>query len=72
MTMKKTVGTILMAAALATSFALSGCKTGDRESSGDHGSSDHVHKYVCKHHPEVVKSQPGNCPKCSMALTETH
>lgn len=70
--MTKTIRTILLAGALAATFGLSGCKTGDRESSGEHGSADHVHKYVCKHHPEVVKSEPGKCPKCSMTLTETH
>src|SRR5688572_16843114 len=25
--------------------------------------------YSCPHHPEVVSDQPGNCPKCDMALT---
>jgi Heavy metal binding domain len=25
--------------------------------------------YTCPHHPEVVSSQPGDCPKCGMALT---
>jgi hypothetical protein len=26
-------------------------------------------KYTCKHHPEVISDQPGNCPKCGMKLT---
>jgi hypothetical protein len=25
--------------------------------------------YTCPHHPEVVSNQPGDCPKCGMALT---
>src|SRR5215208_5386121 len=25
--------------------------------------------YSCPHHPEVVSDQPGDCPKCGMALT---
>ena len=25
--------------------------------------------YTCPHHPEVLSSQPGDCPKCGMALT---
>ena len=25
--------------------------------------------YSCPHHPEVVSHQPGDCPKCGMALT---
>ena len=26
--------------------------------------------YYCTMHPEVVKTEPGNCPKCNMALVE--
>jgi Heavy metal binding domain len=25
--------------------------------------------YTCPHHPEVASNQPGDCPKCGMALT---
>lgn len=25
-------------------------------------------KYTCTMHPEVVKTKPGKCPKCGMAL----
>jgi hypothetical protein len=25
-------------------------------------------KFTCSMHPEVVKSKPGKCPKCGMAL----
>ena len=24
--------------------------------------------YTCPMHPEVIKDQPGNCPKCGMEL----
>lgn len=27
-------------------------------------------KYTCTMHPEVVRSKPGKCPKCGMALTK--
>lgn len=27
-------------------------------------------KYTCPMHPEVVKSQPGKCPKCGMQLVK--
>ncbi|MDQ7043257.1 MAG: heavy metal-binding domain-containing protein, partial [Sulfurimonas sp.] len=27
-------------------------------------------KYTCPMHPEVIKSEAGNCPKCGMALEE--
>lgn len=26
--------------------------------------------YTCTMHPEVLTDQPGNCPKCGMALVE--
>lgn len=25
-------------------------------------------KYTCKMHPEIVRTKPGKCPKCGMAL----
>lgn len=28
---------------------------------------DHV-TYICLMHPEVVRAEPGSCPKCGMAL----
>ncbi len=48
----------------ATAF-LVGCKHND----ADNHSSGHVHQYTCVHHPEVVQSSPGTCPKCGMKLT---
>ena len=27
-------------------------------------------KYTCPDHPDVVKDQPGKCPKCGMDLVE--
>lgn len=27
-------------------------------------------KYTCTMHPEVVKDNPGKCPKCGMPLVE--
>jgi len=27
-------------------------------------------KYTCPHHPDVIKDQPGKCPKCGMDLVE--
>lgn len=38
----------------------------------NHAAGDHAHIYVCSMHPEVSKDQPGNCPKCNMALEERH
>ena len=51
-------------AGLGATALLVGCKH------DDHGrNSGHVHQYTCKHHPEVVQSTAGNCPKCGMKLT---
>ena len=34
-----------------------------------HDHEDHVRKeYTCPMHPEVIKPDPGNCPKCGMKL----
>jgi Cu(I)/Ag(I) efflux system membrane fusion protein len=39
----------------------------------EHGESNgHVHKYTCMHHPEVVRTTAGECPKCGMKLTHVH
>jgi len=27
-------------------------------------------KYTCPDHPDVIKDQPGKCPKCGMKLVE--
>ena len=29
---------------------------------------EHHHEYTCPMHPEVIKPQPGKCPKCGMDL----
>ena len=56
---------IAIIAAVGATAALVGCKHGDSDSHG----TGHVHQYTCKHHPEVVQSTSGNCPKCGMKLT---
>lgn len=65
--MKKlsSVGAALAIAALSTATVLLvGCKHDDAHTHG----GGHVHQYTCEHHPEVVQSTPGNCPKCGMKL----
>ena len=49
-------------------ITLSGCAhtNGHDEHSESNG---HAHKYTCMHHPEVVRTTPGECPKCGMKLT---
>jgi len=41
---------------------LTGCKKAE-------STSESVTQYTCAHHPEVVQSTPGKCPKCNMDLT---
>ncbi len=38
------------------------------ETGGDGATGGGGGKYTCPMHPEVVKDQPGSCPKCGMAL----
>lgn len=63
MNIRKNIRTVLLASVLATAFVIAGCKTKEQETSGEH-----VHKYTCPHHPEVVQSSAGTCPKCGMKL----
>jgi hypothetical protein len=58
------IAAVAMVAGVGAMALLVGCKHGD----SDHHGSGHVHQYTCKHHPEVVQSTRGNCPKCGMAL----
>jgi hypothetical protein len=58
------VAALAMFAVAGTTAFIGGCKTSD---SNNHGSG-HVHQYTCPHHPEVVQSTAGTCPKCGMKL----
>jgi hypothetical protein len=44
--------------------AFVGCSSNEASKSGK------VAQYTCPMHPEVVKDQPGDCPKCGMKLVE--
>lgn len=63
---KSIAAVFAIVAALGATALVVGCKHGG---GSDSHSSGHVHQYTCKHHPEVVQSTPGNCPKCGMKLT---
>ncbi|MEP7164634.1 MAG: heavy metal-binding domain-containing protein [Ferruginibacter sp.] len=66
--MKKVIGLCILAISFsATSFAQTSTKT------TQHKTQHHQTKrtmYTCPMHPEVVKSKPGKCPKCGMALVK--
>lgn len=36
---------------------------------GKKDTTQHARFYTCPNHPDVVKHQPGKCPKCGMELT---
>jgi len=38
------------------------------QAKSESGESPRAAEYVCPMHPEVVRSRPGSCPKCGMAL----
>jgi hypothetical protein len=43
----------------------SGCSSGQPG-----GKSEKAAQYTCPMHPEVVKDNPGDCPKCGMQLVQ--
>ncbi|MGF2413473.1 heavy metal-binding domain-containing protein [Ferruginibacter sp.] len=64
--MKKTIMAIaILLAAAASGFAQ--VKMDTTQKSHSHTVSKAT-KYTCTMHPEVVRSKPGKCPKCGMAL----
>ena len=48
-------------------FSVTGCKQSEPSVS-----NAQAQQYTCPMHPEVVKSAPGDCPKCGMKLIEKH
>ena len=71
----KTILSVAMAAALPIAvFGLAGCgKSPDAatgKSDATSTSTAQAKQYTCPMHPEVVKDNPGACPKCDMKLVE--
>jgi hypothetical protein len=69
----KTIPSAAIAAALAIAvFGISGCgkspDTATGKSEPASATTPKANQYTCSMHPEVVKDNPGACPKCSMNL----
>jgi hypothetical protein len=60
--MKRMLLTVIFGFLLSALPVLTGCKKAET-------TSESVTQYTCAHHPEVVQSTPGKCPKCNMNLT---
>jgi len=60
--MKRMLLTVIFGVLLSALPVLTGCKKAET-------TSESVSQYTCAHHPEVVQSAPGKCPKCNMDLT---
>ena len=59
--MKRMLLTLIFGVLLSALPVLTGCKKAET-------TSESVSQYTCAHHPEVVQSTPGKCPKCNMDL----
>jgi hypothetical protein len=70
-----TILSAAMAAAFTTAvFGVSGCskspETATGKSEATSTSTAPAKQYTCSMHPEVMKDNPGACPKCGMKLVE--
>ena len=60
------IATILMLGLTTISCSNSNKKTTESTQMNEHEKI----QYTCSMHPEVVKDEPGKCPKCGMELIE--
>jgi len=69
----KTIMKYMLAVVLifAGSIVLSSCssKEGQSASEAGAGDKDSPQLYTCSMHPEIIRSEPGDCPVCGMHLT---
>ncbi|MEO6407029.1 MAG: heavy metal-binding domain-containing protein [Ferruginibacter sp.] len=63
--------TIIMAFAILLASTATFAQAKKTVQKHNHSHSTAATKYTCTMHPEVVKSKPGKCPKCGMALVKT-
>jgi len=66
--MKNTILGLMLAVILALAFTGCGNST-PSENSAVQAKSEKV-EYTCPMHPEIIRDEPGNCPKCGMTLVE--
>lgn len=64
----------ILSIAFVTSCQQSKDKSEEAETSHEMDSTEHEQmakvQYTCTMHPEVVKDEPGKCPKCGMDLVK--
>jgi len=65
MKMNRWLNGMLVSVALGSAVALIGCSHNQAAAK-----SGKAAQYTCPMHPEVVKDNPGDCPKCGMKLVE--
>jgi len=62
----KMIRTAAILCLLAIGIAVTGVACNKASTSTEAGATKQ--QYTCPMHPEVVKDEPGKCPKCGMAL----
>ena len=66
--MRTNVKLFLSMLVVATSLLVVGCKSSAQKGSDESQTEMSEVIYTCPMHPEVEQKEPGNCPKCGMAL----
>lgn len=69
MNMRRKLNSIGFIGLLLFLAVLSSCKNNQEQQQHEGGNEQHGDAiYTCPMHPEVITSEPGNCPKCKMKL----
>ena len=70
MTSYRLVISIIAASSIATMTTIAN-DTQSKPSPTASAAESKTQTYTCEMHPEIVKSEPGKCPKCGMKLVPT-